>query len=76
MKVITGSIILLSATMFMIAAKYFDSTLFWVLGVLFLIEGAVLINLSLFFPSFFKDTRKWLRSLKEEETSQKPTLSS
>ena len=70
MKEVAGSIIVLAASVLMIAGKHFDSTLFWILGIVFLIEGAVLIELSLFFPTFFKDTRKWLMSKNSETATE------
>lgn len=54
MKTIASSIILLAAVLMLASAAHFDSLLFWVIGIIMLIDGAVLLIASTVFPSFLE----------------------
>lgn len=54
MKEITGSIVILAGSMMLIAAEHFDSTLFWIIGGLMLLDGSFLVTVSVIFPKWFK----------------------
>ena len=70
MKEISGSIIILAASIILVAANYFDSLLFWILGALMLIDGYFIVAASFFFP-------EWLSKLlgKINEESARPNQS-
>jgi len=50
MKEVASSIVILSAVFLLIAAEHFDSFLFWALGGVMMIDGAILFIGSTLFP--------------------------
>lgn len=56
MNTIASSIILLAAVLMLTSAAHFDSLLFWVIGIVMLIDGAILLITSTVFPDLLE---KW-----------------
>ncbi len=53
MKEIASSIIVLSAVFLLISAEYFDSLLFWIIGVIMLVDGTIIFVATTLFPKRF-----------------------
>ena len=65
MKETAGSIVILAGSLLLIAGAHFNSVLFWVIGVLMLLDGYFLLTVSVFFP-------KWLSSyIRKSNTSSR-----
>ncbi len=55
MKEVASSIVILAAVFILISAEYFDSLLFWIIGVIMLTDGTILFMAFMFFPDKFSD---------------------
>ena len=53
MKEVASSIVILAAVFILISAEYFDSLLFWIIGVIMLTDGTILFMVFMFFPDKF-----------------------
>lgn len=65
MKEIAGSIVVLAGSIILIAAEYFDSMLFWIIGGIMLLDGYILFTTSVLFPEWLTN---WLKNIKENPT--------
>ena len=61
MKDVASSIIILSAVLMLISAEHFDNLMFWIIGVIMLVDGFILFTASILFP---KKLSNWLKSSK------------
>lgn len=62
MKEIASSIIILSAVLLLISAEHFDNLLFWVLGIVMLIDGTILLVA-------FRPFSNWMESIHTNKPS-------
>ena len=65
MKEIAGSIVILAGSIILVAAEYFDSIMFWIIGGIMLIDGYILFTVSILFPKWLTN---WLENTKENPT--------
>ena len=70
MKEIAGSIVILAASIILIAAEQFDSMLFWIIGGFMLLDGYFLLTASVFFPEWLTNC---IESIKATSTNSNQT---
>ena len=69
MKEVASSITILAAVLMLISAEHFNSLLFWVIGIVMLIDGTILFTFTTLFPKNFSNYLKTLKRKPAQRSS-------